>query len=112
MNSHHCCEIVRSGSDTGPLTLPTIKSDQPSLFRRFSSIVKWLVPSAILALLPKCPACLAAYVAVGTGIGLSISTATYIRAGLIILCIGSLTAFGLAALLRKGTSARRRWSLR
>ena len=38
------------------------------------------MPRALLALMPKCPAFLAAYVAVETEIGLSLCTATYLRA--------------------------------
>lgn len=47
----------------------------------------WIGPGVGLALIPKCPACVAAYVAALTGIGVSVSMAATIRWGSISLCV-------------------------
>jgi len=65
-------------------------------------VAEWFFPSAILALLPKCPACLAAHLAVWTGLGLSLSTATYLRWALLILCVASLSYLAVKRLGRVG----------
>jgi hypothetical protein len=72
-----CCDAARDRKTT-------------SWMRRVGEIVAWVLPSAFLVLVPKCPACLAAHVTLWTGLGLSLSTATYLRWLLLFLCVGSL----------------------
>ena len=68
--------------------------------RRLLTLVEWAIPGAIFALLPKCPLCLAAYVALGTGIGISISTATYLRASIFALSVMTLVFLAARLLYR------------
>ncbi len=95
MNAHRCC-LVTSGATEQNKARERIAEGDPhpsSFLRRSLDLTAKVIPVAILAVLPKCPACLAAYVAIGTGIGLSLTTATYLRLSLIVACVATLIFF-------------------
>ena len=58
--------------------------------QRCAGVARWIVPASVLALLPKCPMCVAAYVALATGFGISVTTAAYLRGGAIVVCVACL----------------------
>jgi hypothetical protein len=58
--------------------------------RRSLKGVASLAPGAFLVLLPKCPLCVAAWIAAGTGITLPAVLAGGIRPALAIACAGSI----------------------
>jgi hypothetical protein len=53
--------------------------------------IQWLFPATFLLLIPKCPLCVAAYVALFTGAGITVSTARWIQVLMLALCMSSLT---------------------
>jgi hypothetical protein len=82
VNPLHCCQIETRAGDN---------SRRSALWlRRGREMAGWLIPGVMLALLPKCPVCVAAYVALATGIGISLPAAAYLRAMLVVLCVASL----------------------
>jgi len=59
-----------------------------------------IVSGIILVFLPKCPACLAAYMTILTGVGLSTPIAGFLRICLLILCSISLL-FAIIFIIKK-----------
>jgi hypothetical protein len=84
MNTRRCCQIkARADDDARRLA---------SRGRRGGEVAGSIIPGATLALLPKCSVCVAAYVALFSGVGMSVATAAYLRTSLLILCVASLLA--------------------
>jgi hypothetical protein len=84
MNARSCCEIA-----------PRL-----TLGRRCLGVAGWIVPGALLALMPKCPACLAAYVLLWTGVGLSVATAGILRMSVLIFSVALLSCLLGRVILR------------
>jgi hypothetical protein len=87
MKTGRCCPAAING-----------KPDSVNKPRRFFLLARWSTPTIILALLPKCPACVAAYVALGTGISLSLEVASLLRTLLVTVCVGSLIYLVISSL--------------
>jgi len=68
------------------------------MLHRGIGLAGWLAPGAALALLPKCPVCLAGYIALATGFGISVSSAAYLRLGLLTFCVVSLVYLSMRRL--------------
>jgi hypothetical protein len=109
MSAGCCCDLMKRGPE-GAATATRLAVRTPIIRRACRGFAEWLVPCAVLALMPKCPACLAAYVAIGTGIALSASVAAYLRVTLLVLCMVSLSYLAkswLCSLRREFRSERK-----
>jgi hypothetical protein len=74
--------------------------------RRLRGALSWLLPATLLALMPKCPVCLAAYAALVTGIGITIPAAAAIRTAMLAACLASLGFLVVRMALRGMAVAR------
>jgi hypothetical protein len=66
--------------------------------RRVVEIAAWFLSSITLILLPKCPMCIAAYVALFSTVSISIAAAAQLRAGLLVLSVAVLVMLALRRL--------------
>jgi hypothetical protein len=87
------------------------ESAQRRFARRLTEAAGWVLPGVIVTLLPKCPACLAAWLVLSTGIGLSAPAAGRLRLLLLIVSLVPtlyLTAKVVVRVQRSRADARHR----
>jgi len=94
---HPCC----SRGDTAATAVTAPGTTRRSWPRRVGALVEWALPVTALALVPKCPGCVAAYILLFTGVGLSLPAATSVRWALIGVSIGALVFLGARAVYRR-----------
>lgn len=86
----------------------TLRRSAYAAGRKFLAV---LVPGLLWTLIPKCPACLAAYIALATGLSVSVSVASHLRYGLISIFLVTVSALAWSLMRRwvttKATIARR-----
>jgi len=82
------CNLDAAPESEGPI--PDSERRPAGLLRRAWRGVQWLFPAALLALMPKCPLCVAAYIALFTGVGVSVTTARWIQLLMLGFCLTSL----------------------
>jgi hypothetical protein len=74
------------------------------LLHRTWRSIQWLFPATVLVLIPKCPLCVAAYIALFTGVGVSVSTARWIQILLLMFCLTSLAYLAVRYWRRRSKS--------
>ena len=82
MNWPHCCQRELNTSRDA--------RQQRTWLRQGREAAGWIVPGTLLALMPKCPMCLVAYVALCSGLTMSCSSAHILMRLFTVLCIGTM----------------------
>jgi hypothetical protein len=98
-----CCraKYLRNGKSAAPSGRTTAASSSAHGSHGIGSLTGSIASGIGLILVPKCPACLAAYVLAGTGLAVPLPAAAHIRVVLVLLCATLLLWRWLSAPLRK-----------
>jgi hypothetical protein len=94
VRANECCHVVDEARTGGGG--PRLRSAG----RRGAKAAGWVLPSAVMVLMPKCPMCVVAYVAIATGAGLSVSAAAHLRLMVLVMCVVTLVLLAARPLLR------------
>lgn len=101
MKTCHHCQIATRGRNN---------AHRPaSRWRRGGEAAGWLISGVTLVLLPKCPLCVAAYVALFSGISISVAAASTLRTSLLVMSVTALL-FLILKHLRRQVAGRLRES--
>ncbi len=101
MNRRRCCPGRKGWGRPVPTHSQARHAPRPaSPWRRGLEVAGWLIPGATLVLLPKCPVCVAMYVALFSGVGISLASASILRMSLLILCLVALLYMAVKCLYR------------
>ena len=107
------CRLDRAPNPAGPDTVapnpagPKLGDGKRPIgfLRRAWRSIQWLLPATLLVLMPKCPLCVAAYFALFTGIGITVSVARWIQILMLVFCLTSLACLAVRHLRRNGFRA-------
>jgi len=88
MSNCPLCNLDPAPKSGGPN--PSDGKRPAGLLRRAWRNIQWIFPATLLALMPKCPLCVVAYVALFTGLGISVSAARWIQILMLVFCLTSL----------------------
>ena len=87
MSKSSCCNVMSGEARNSSIKAADGRAHLGPVRRRGFTLAGFSLPTLILVLLPKCPACFAAYVALGTGISVPLTAASLLRDLLIVLCV-------------------------
>ena len=98
VKAHECCG--HDACSTGEVRTANGGPRLHTAGRRGAKAAGWVLPSAVMILMPKCPACVVAYVAIATGAGISVSMAAHLRLIVLMICVAVLLWLAAKPLLR------------
>jgi hypothetical protein len=100
------CRRVAASPPAAAAPIASGRAGESQVTRRTRGAAAWALPSVALALVPKCPMCVAAYLAIGGGLGVSFTTAAHLRTALVWLCWSTLALLAVRLVERGWTRLR------
>jgi len=103
MSQGCCCNGTGVLCSSENIRVPVKTVSQPNFLKKVINAVRFILSGTLLVVMPKCPLCLAAYISLSTGTGISVASATWLRILLAIACVASLMYVVAGRLLIAGS---------